>query len=50
MWVVKLVRPPVLTSFPRSFFPRTVRYKADALEYKRQVEKEGGVAMIEKGR
>lgn len=48
MWIVKIIRPPVLTSFPRNFFPRVVRYKVDALEYKRQVEHEGGVATIEK--
>jgi hypothetical protein len=48
MWIIKLVRPTIGNIYPTGFFPRKVRYKVDAMEYKRQIEKVGGLASIEK--
>lgn len=47
-WVVKLVQTPKQNDFRHDFFPRHFHYKKDAEELKKEVEKKGGEAKVEK--
>lgn len=47
MWIVTLTKPlPPANSFRADFFPRKVRYKADAEKLKAEVASEGGEAKV----
>jgi hypothetical protein len=48
MWLVVLDKEPVLSDFRSDYFPRKLRYKADALELVAEVERKGGKAHIER--
>lgn len=48
MWIVKLVKTPMVNDFRSGYFPRKLRYKKDAEELKREVEKKGGQAVVER--
>lgn len=51
MYVVRLSRPlPVGNPFRDGFFPRTVRYLADAKTLQLEVKTHGGTAVIERNK
>ena len=47
-WIVKIISLPKCNVFRSGFFPRTVYYKKDAKELVKEVEFQGGKAVIEK--
>ena len=44
MWIVKLIKKPVVDDFPQGYFPRKVRYKPHAIKLVNEVAQKGGEA------
>jgi hypothetical protein len=50
MWTVRLIEAPKLYIYRSDYFPRTMRYKKDALKLLEEVKRQGGKAILEKSK
>lgn len=48
MWIVKLVKPPVINDFRAGFFPRKFHARRDANALVAEVKTKGGEAVAER--
>jgi hypothetical protein len=50
MWIVKLVKTPVINVYKQDYFPRKFAYKKDAEKLAKEVQRNGGEAIVQKNR